>query len=137
MANQAADLYFGRGNEITTRGKLEVYLNTHLRHQGAYDIFDFADDTNTTYVELKSRRIRHDAYPTALVGTNKVDACSDPNKDYWFAYCYTDGVYIIKYEKTLFDSFERQDDFLRGARSDCSNNPKRVVKIPTHLLEPI
>ena len=137
MANRAADLYFGRGSEVTSRGRLEVYLNTHLRHQDAYSIFDFTDDTNTTYVELKSRRIRHDAYPTALVGTNKVDACDDPNKNYWFAYSYTDGLYIIKYEKTLFDSFERQDDFLRGARSDCVDNPKRVVKIPTYLLEPI
>jgi len=137
MATQARDLLLGRGSEWECRGVLERHLDTHLIPQGTYDIFDFVNDNKTVYVELKTRRIAHDRYDTAIIGTNKVDWCTDPNVEYWFAYCYTDGIYVIKYDKELFDTFERQDDFLRGARSDCSNNPKRIVLIPTSLLEPV
>jgi len=134
MATQAADLLFGRGNEWNNKTVLETYLSTDLYARGYYDTFDFSDKQQTIFVELKSRRVRHDDYPTAIIGANKVEACSDPNKTYWFAYAYTDGVYILKYDKELFDTFQRIDEYQRGARSDCSNNPKKVVLIPYQYL---
>ena len=134
MATQAADLLFGRGSEWNNKTTLETYLNTNLRALGTYDVFDFTNTNNTVYVELKSRRIRHDAYPTAIIGANKVDWCTDPSKTYWFAYAYADGIYIIKYDKELFDTYQRIDEYQRGTRPDCANNPKRVVLIPHQHL---
>lgn len=137
MATQADDLIFGRGSEWNNKTIIEKYLAINLAPMGHYDIFDFTNKDETVYVELKSRRVRHDAYPTAIIGANKVDACSDPNKTYWFAYAYTDGVYILKYDKELFDTYQRIDEYQRGARPDCSNNPKKVVLIPYQHLSRI
>jgi hypothetical protein len=85
-------------------------------------------------VELKSRRIRHDKYPTALIGLNKVEACNDENKDYYFVYCYDDGVFYIKYDKETFLKFERNYEYRRGDRSDCYNYASKIVYIPVEKL---
>jgi len=134
MATQASDLQFGRSSEWKNKSTLEKHFGTALRPMGYYDTFDYTNDNNTIYVELKTRRIASTAYPTSIIGENKVDACIAQDTEYWFAYCYTDGVYVIKYEKELFDTFQRINEYKRGERPDCSNNPKRVVLIPNNLL---
>lgn len=137
MATQVADLAFGGISEARNMGLLERHLSVPLTRQGHWDVFDYANEGKTVYVELKTRRIAHDRYPTAIIGRNKVDWCVDPTKQYWFAYCYTDGIYVIKYNKELFDTFQRDDNYTRGERADCPNNAQRVVYIPTGLLTPI
>ena len=96
---------------------------------------DYTNETNTTYVELKTRRIRHDAYHTALIGANKIAFCSDPLKTYFFVFCYLDGIYYIKYDAAVFATFERSDNYYRGARPDCSNSVQSVVYIPINRLK--
>jgi len=137
MATRANDLLFGRGSEWNNKGVLEKHLGITLSPMGTYDVFDFVNGNNTVYVELKTRRIPHDRYDTAIIGANKVDWCDDPTKTYWFAYCYTDGIYIIKYDKKVFDTFERKNDFQRGVRSDCPNPLQKIVLIPVSALTPI
>ena len=134
MATYANDYVFGRASEDANRTVLENHLSTTLYSQARHDLFDYVDNNSTVYVELKTRRIPHNQYATAIIGENKVNACTDPEKQYWFAYRYTDGLYIIKYNKTLFDTFERNEEFVRGRRPDSTNNASRVVMIPTSLL---
>ena len=133
LPSRANDLTFGLNSEHTNLGTLQTFLNTTLNRNADWSVFDFSNTANTIHVELKTRRIRHDQYPTAIIGANKVDWCTDPTKDYYFAYCYSDGIFVIKYDRTLFNTFRRQH-YLRGERIDTSNNESEVVFIPHEHL---
>lgn len=135
MALQANDYALGFGSERACISVLSNYFTKPLFRNGRYDPFDFTDEAKTVYVELKTRRVNHDAYPTTLIGANKISHCTDANKQYWFAYCYQDGIYIIQYKKELFDTFETNPEYKRGNRSDCANNnSQNVVYIPVYHL---
>ena len=134
MATQSADLAFGTRNEDTIKNQIESIAGTPLIKQGGYSVMDYTNDAKTVYVELKTRRIKHDDYPTALIGANKIEFCSDPTKNYFFVFCYSDGIYYIKYDASLFNTFERSDNYYRGERADCINNAQSVFYIPIGRL---
>ena len=136
MPSLSADLRMGDFNEINCHSVLETYCGDRLVRQGGYNVMDFANDNKTIYVELKSRRIRHNQYPTAIIGGNKIDFCSDANSNYYFAFSYSDGVYAIKYDSELFNTFERRNDYWRGDRYGIANRAQDVVFIPIeHLVK--
>lgn len=127
------DLTYGTTNEQTHQKTLESFFKTNLTRRGGYSTFDF-DDGATLFVELKSRRIPHDKYPTAIIGANKVETASNnPTRKYWFCYAYQDGVYGIEYNKELFDTFEH-DEYSRGDRADYHNLAQHCYFIPSNLL---
>ena len=134
MATQSADLAFGTRNEDTIKNQIETIAGTPLIKQGGYSVMDYTNDAKTVYVELKTRRIKHDDYPTALIGANKIEFCSDPTKNYYFVFCYSDGIYYIKYDDSLFNTFERSNNYYRGERADCINNAQSVFYIPIGRL---
>jgi hypothetical protein len=135
LPTQKNDLAFGEANEMTTHEVLEAFLDTTLERKGGYAVFDFENPTKTIFVELKSRRIKHDTYDTAIIGLNKIAFCDQvEGVQYWIAFCYVDGIYVIKFDKEVFDGFEVRHNYLRGARSDVYNKPQSVVMIPTNLL---
>ena len=63
------DLSFGKDNEIRVRGRLERLFGP-LETTDANDEFDFKNDS--FYIELKTRRVTKDKYPSTMVGENKV-----------------------------------------------------------------
>ena len=133
--SQSADLIYGTSREVSLHNQIEELVGDTVERKGGMSIFDYTNKTNTIYVELKSRRIRHDEYPTALIGLNKVEFCSDPNVDYYFAYSYLDGFYYIKYDKELFATFEVNTSYKRGDREDCPNRPSAIVYVPVKYLK--
>ncbi len=134
MATQANDYLLGFGSERKCISLLGNFFAKPLYSNGRYAPFDYSDEGKTIFVELKTRRISHDAYPTTIIGANKVAQCTDPTKQYWFAYCYQDGIYVIQYNKELFDTFENNPEYQRGVRSDTANNSQNVIFIPIHHL---
>jgi len=131
-----SDYSFGLQNERNASPKLNKFFNTNLIYRGGSCPFDY-DNGSTIYVELKSRRIRHNQYPTAIIGANKVEIASkNPDKDYWFCYQYEDGLYGLKYNKEKFDTFEHKD-FSRGDRRDFHNRPQHCYFIPSSELLPL
>jgi hypothetical protein len=138
MATFASDFAFGVESEKTNQTILETIFKTPFVRRGGSAIFDF-DNKNISpakpiYAELKTRRVRHNYYETALIGANKVyDASLNPNADHWFVYNYMDGIYGIKYNKELFSNFCK-DAFKRGDRPDVSNAPQDTVFIPYKYL---
>jgi hypothetical protein len=129
------DKTLGRTSEQRNFLTLEKYLTTTLHHNGEYAVIDYANPTKTVYVELKTRRIRHNQYPTALIGMNKIKFCDDPTKQYWFVYSYLDGLFAIKYNKELFDTFE-VSNYTRGDRADAIAVENEVMFIPyEHLTQ--
>ena len=134
MATFASDYSFGTSNELTQQQKLEGYFKTRLERRGGFSCFDY-DNGTTLFVELKTRRIKHDQYPTSIIGANKVQiAENNPDKNYWFCYSYLDGIYGIQYSKFLFDTFTKEN-YQRGNRSDYNDKPQLCYFIPNNLLE--
>ena len=120
-------------NEQNVKSLIEKIVGSELEWKGGWSTFDFNNKNETIFAELKSRRIRHDDYPTAILGYNKIEACSNPMNSYWFFFNYTDGLYYIKYSP---DSFKRFVDahYLRGARTAALDYEQRCVFIPVDCL---
>ena len=135
MLTQKADLIFGTGHEEALKSSIEQIAGCPLNRLGGYNIFDYVNDNQTVFVELKSRRIKHNDYDTAIIGLNKVRvACTDPKKDYYFCFNYTDGLYYIKYDKALFSGFESNTQYLRSERNDCFNPAQNIIYVPVERL---
>jgi hypothetical protein len=64
-----ADLSFGQDNEIRVRQRLERLFGP-LETTAQMDEFDFKNDN--FIIELKTRRVTKNKYPSTMVGENKV-----------------------------------------------------------------
>jgi len=90
-ATFAADYALGTANEVPVKQKLEQFLGEPLIRRGGMALFDYDNNNETKMIfsEVKTSRIRHDAYPKAIIGGNKVDeAQRNPNNTYWFFFDY-------------------------------------------------
>ena len=137
MATQKADLSYGLISEEVVIDLLQKHFGTTFKHNGGYATFDFTSINGDIEVELKSRRIRHDQYDTAIIGFNKVEYCRNPDKKYYFAFLYTDGLYIVQHKADLFKTFTRNQTYYRGGRLDCCNSPQHIVNIPVQHLQKV
>ena len=60
------------------------------------DIFDYIG--NNKYIELKTRSFEHTKYPDTMIGLNKIKyAQANPDKEFYFVFAFTDGLYYYKY----------------------------------------
>jgi hypothetical protein len=133
MATFKQDYSFGLKNEQTEKSKLDTFFNTKLLYRGGSSTFDY-DNGNNIFVELKSRRIRHDQYDTAIIGANKVESAKKNSQNtYWFCYMYEDGLFGIKFDAEKFSKFECKE-YSRGDRADYHNRPQLCYFIPTSQL---
>ena len=92
------------------------------------DIFDYIG--NNKYIELKTRSFEHTKYPDTMIGLNKIKyAQANPDKEFYFVFAFTDGLYYYKYNP---------DDILnyrKGGRVDRGYNEiKEYAYIPIFLL---
>lgn len=138
---QSDDLTYGDKNETAVLPVLQTLPNPHAKHlrkiTEKFSVLDFKDPEGRLFVELKSRRIKHDKWDTAIVGFNKVcDAewKTSLGAECWFAFSYTDGIFAIKYEKEVFDGFARDEDYWRSDRDDCVNKAQHIILIPREKL---
>lgn len=122
------DRAFGLQSEIDRHTQLESLVGCGLiKDEYRFAPFDFYNSDRTIYVELKTRRFKYDKYPTTLVPLSKIrTAEKNPQRQYYFAFAFEDGIYYIKYNKDCFDKYERTD-FKRNDRYES---------VP-HLLIPI
>ena len=61
------------------------------------DIFDYIG--NNKYIELKTRSFEHTKYPDTMIGLNKIKyAQANPDKEFYFVFAFTDGLYYYKYK---------------------------------------
>jgi hypothetical protein len=134
VRTQAEDLRFGYTHEQNVLERLQKQFGTTLLRGGNWDTMDYSNTAKTIFIELKSRRVPHDRYPTAIIGRNKVRFCSDPTKEYYFVYNYEDGLFYIKYDPELFATFEVVTEYQRNRRADATDAPQEVVMIPYKYL---
>ena len=132
------DIQFGLDNETKVLPIISKFLNTNLNKLHHFSPIDWVNETKTIYVELKSRRIRHNQYETALLGLNKIKNCNNKKIEYYFVWQYIDGLFYLKYDEELFKSFNIEEGFKIGFRQDVGHSElSTVVHIPYKLLKKV
>ena len=102
------DMEFGHKEEIRIKEILESSFG-QLKLLDKYNPFDYENEHYL--IELKSRRINHDKYPTAMVNYSKVLKTSKIKKK---------KIIIFNYEDGLFYWIVNKDEYTlgKGGRSD-------------------
>jgi hypothetical protein len=130
------DYKFGIEQENKIKSIIETAFNIKVKKTpSVYNPYDYYCESNRTYYELKSRNNTYDKYPTTMLGMNKLNFCINPDdKKFVFLFNFTDGLYYINYEKTLFDSFK----VMTGGRWDRGKEEiKDYLFIPINHLNKI
>jgi len=124
---------FGKQSQQDNLELLKQLVPNIVEIEDTFYPFDFRDEDNSIFIELKTRRNNKDKYPTTMVPYSKILKIEEGNT-YYFAFKFTDGLYYIKYEKDLFDTFEIKV----GGRNDRGiPEYNDYVYIPVELLLPL
>lgn len=132
MSKKQCDLQYGFSNESLMLENLRKIPNCEgiNKTKDVYDLIDF--ESSDTFLELKSRRIRHNQFPTALIGYNKIMKIRNSSKKHnILAWLYLDGLFYVEYDSEKFDKLipEEQQVF-RDGKMEIS----QVYKIPYQWL---
>jgi hypothetical protein len=116
------------GNESECRLE-QFFLDTHNAKKtiGKYDLFDY--ESESTLIELKTRRNFHNTYFDTMIGANKVEeGCRQLNKKtkerVLFYFQFTDGLFYYE----LKEDFVLRRDYFKG---------KAYHFIPVELLKQV
>jgi hypothetical protein len=122
-----SDLLFGLKSEMDCLPLFKT-IDADLQKLDKYNKFDFG--SANIAIELKTRRFHKNKYSTTIVGADKIEYIkSNPEKTYYFAFCFTDGLFMIKYEKKLFDTFKKSECYRADRGSSMG-----VIEIPISFL---
>lgn len=128
---QKNDLHFGKCNEVTVLSTIQsVFSNDIKLCTDPYATIDYC--SNDYNIELKSRRIKHDKYHTAMIGKNKIDYLLGQNKKGIILYKYLDGLYYVEINKETVNKFV----LAKGGRYDRGKREiSDIYYIPIKLLK--
>jgi hypothetical protein len=130
MKTFQGDYKFGTEKENQIHQIITNYFKEDiLKSESSTSKYDFYSSKH--YYELKSRNNTYKAFPTTLIGVNKV---FDIN--HIFLFCFKDGLYFIKYDKELFDGFDCKP-FKRNPRKDYVDKEQMYYFIPIDFLTKI
>ena len=113
-----------------------VFDTTLEKDNDKYNLFDYIGDE--CYIELKSRRNKHNTYPDTMVGYNKIEFAmrNNNNKKVIFCFSFTDGLFYYKFDKK--DIINKSLRISSGGRCDRGYNEyKDYCYIPISMLKPI
>ena len=72
--SKTKDLKFGLASELSSRRRIGRHLGIKLKHtKDPMCTYDYFGEAGNVLVELKTRRVGADQYPTYMIGYNKVD----------------------------------------------------------------
>ena len=137
MNQKEIDYQAGANSEIEMLEHIQELLNdtTIFRTSNRYSMFDYYNKSDKkVFVELKSRlKLSVLTHNTAMLPLNKVLNCKYPNRDYWFFFRYKNNVVkYIKYDKELFDTFERK---VSGRNDRGKSEMNDYIYVPLNLCE--
>jgi len=97
---KATDVIAGHKNELMMKPIIEEFFGVKLYQTDAYHPFDFRDE-NKIFYEVKTRNVKHDKYPTTMVGQNKIEVANLSDRDVYFIFGFTDGNFYFKYNRNV------------------------------------
>ena len=90
------DIDFGKNAEDEIYEILKTKYDD-IEITSEYSTFDYKTKSEKLKIELKTRRNKSDAYPTTMIGLNKIKKCNDPDTTYLFIFKFTDQILFIKF----------------------------------------
>jgi len=131
---QARDLKFGAKSEVRNVPFIERVLGVKLAKTSEFHTFDWVNEKQKIYVELKSRRVHRSQYPDIMIGLNKIRYGFARIEEGWKIYCvwaFEDGLAYYQLEANTFDIKWVRD----GGRTDRGiNELGKYVFVPTNKL---
>tara|TARA_R110000796_G_scaffold249789_1_gene377980 strand:+ start:632 stop:1042 length:411 start_codon:yes stop_codon:yes gene_type:complete len=122
------DLEVGKLGEHFALPLLNKFLKTNMIENDTYSLIDFEDEN--TLCELKTRRVRHNQYDSLYIPHYKLKYNATMNKQLYFAFNCTDGLYIFDYTKHGDKTYTSY-----GGRCDRGKNEyTKMINVPTNLL---
>lgn len=110
MKNQhkqkTSDLKFGFDKEKEVLQYFNDFFNCNAILQGKWDTFDFYDENNKIYGELKSRRVKKHQYDTIMIGYNKIKKGLELVKNGYrviLMWCFTNKLCYFELTENNFD----------------------------------
>lgn len=89
---------FGWSKEDIIKPYIELELNTKIKkYINQFSIFDYYNENFE--IELKSRRVKHNQYPSTMIGLNKYKKglkCINEGKRVIFFFNFTNGLYMFE-----------------------------------------
>jgi len=106
------DLKLGLGNEDLVYDKIKMKYGDSMVKTTRWNKIDYYNDD--VIIELKTRRNKYSAYPTTMIGKNKIDHMLESGKVAVGCFSFTDGLYYIEIDKEKIEKFELK----QGGRFD-------------------
>lgn len=114
----------GLENEKIVKPILEHFFKLELVHNDRYALFDFQDDKEDNFIELKCRNCYSYSYNDLMMNLNKWNEgykYMNFNKNVYYVFKFKDG--ICYYQQNFNDNFEIRE-----------YNEKKYIYIPTNKL---
>ena len=134
------DENYGEKAEKTAIIQLQQHFNFTLIKLDYYNPFDFYNETERVYIELKSRRCQINTYESTMVGMNKINKAkilTRKNNNVYFCFYFTKtdfsecDLYFWKFNLLDFDKCETKTS---GRVDRGKNEIKKYFYIPISLL---
>ena len=129
---QIKDLKDGEKGEKDCKDVLEKLFGMEFEKTSNFHNLDLVNERAKIYIEIKTRNIKHNQYPTLFFSYPKYKYINrNPDYKYYFVYNCKDGKYLYEYNK---------DDIIigKGGRTDRGRNEYgRICNIPASLLKKI
>jgi hypothetical protein len=126
----AADYAYGIKKEDELLPILNSKFNTTFTKQSKFASIDFK--SGIIKIEQKSRTNSYRQFSTTLIPASKLKTISDDD-DVYFLFSFTDGDYIIQYDKDRFANYEIKP-FVRHKRVDFNDKLQDYIYIPIEDL---
>lgn len=134
MRSFKQDYQQGIEHEQRIKPILESHYNQSLTKLGQYDCFDFKSDQ--AYFELKTRTLASTRFDTTIIPKSKINVAKQLTKDIYLIFQFTDGLYSIQYNTSLFDTFQ-SSEYQRPDRQDHTDTKQMYTFIPIQHLQKI
>jgi uncharacterized protein (DUF3820 family) len=131
------DLIYGDIKEKDLLPVLEDYFKVKLTKLGEYNEFDFVNKEKKILVELKSRRITKDQYPSTMIGYNKIEKGFDKIEEgysIYFVFCFLD---VLSYYELELVTYNHKWVSIGGRTDRGKVERKDYCYIPTSGLRDI
>lgn len=121
-------LEYGLSNENKILLNIQNVFSKNIeKSKYKYSKYDYFDKQSKYIFELKTRRITHNQYPTALLNVCKINY-----KNLIIIYEYTDGLFYVEYNKNLFNTFKTNLQHIHNYTQS-----QDVIHIPYQFLTKI
>tara|TARA_R100001440_G_scaffold43809_1_gene63549 strand:+ start:6747 stop:7199 length:453 start_codon:yes stop_codon:yes gene_type:complete len=143
---QQKDLSFGYKSENDIHSILEEHFGKLFKsslnpEMGKY--YEFDKYNEEYFIEIKSRRIRHNQYESLFFGKNKLDKGDDilkksPHLRIFYLWVCIDGIYGWEHRTTEYDIEQRgRCDRGKNEYNDCVDIKQKNIKPLKNLLDNI